>query len=202
MHVLSQYLSSALSGPVAELTILQIVLALLVAFVAGAQSAATVGLLPNVAFGIAAILASPPRAGRAYLAYAPVASRFALGFVLTFALFSFEAGWNGRPFPSWLATPGGLAFWLIALGAWIFTYWRKRQPVLTERTSNGLSFGLGFLAATLPSQCHPVSFPVILLYIAQSRALVLGLAITFAYAVGLSTLPFLCAWFSGGLRRK
>lgn len=201
MSSLSQYLASALSGPVAELSGQQVFLALIVVFLVGAQAAITTCLLPNVAWGLAAVALSPQRPGPAYLAYGGVAVRFALGYVLSFAALSLEAGWNGRPFPSWLSSPLGWTLWLAFAAAIATSLLRRRPFALSIRESNALSLSFGFLAAMLPTQCHPITFPVILLYIAQTRAIALGLALTLGYALGMSTLPFLCAWFSGSLRR-
>ena len=149
----------------------------------------------------------PPTRGHALM----LSAAYVLGMALTYALAGVAAGLSGAMLSaalqnSWVL--GGVAAVFVALALSMFGFYELQLPVglqsrlaeLTNRLPGGQFagvFSMGILSALIVGPCVAAPLAGALLYISQSRDVVLGGSALFAMALGMG-VPLLALGASAG----
>ncbi len=140
-----------------------------------------------------------------------LAASYSLGMALVYTLFGIAAGWSGEGLAASLQTPwvlGGFALMLVLLALSMFGFYELQLPAaMRERLAHASSrvrggkiagvFVMGGLSALIVSPCVAAPLAGALVYISQTRDVVLGGAALFALALGMS-VPLLALGLSSG----
>ncbi len=140
-----------------------------------------------------------------------LAAAYVLGIVITYALAGVAAGLSGAMLSAALQNPwvvGGFAAMFVALAASMFGFYELQLPVaLQSRLTNASNrfygghaagvFSMGVLSALILGPCVAAPLAGALLYISQSRDVVLGGSALFAMALGMG-VPLLVVGASAG----
>ncbi len=140
-----------------------------------------------------------------------LACAFVLGMAITYALAGVAAGLSGAMLSAALQNPwvvGGFAAMFVALAASMFGFYELQLPVsIQTRLANASNrfygghaagvFSMGVLSALILGPCVAAPLAGALLYISQSRDVVLGGSALFAMALGMG-VPLLVVGASAG----
>ncbi|UZG43888.1 protein-disulfide reductase DsbD [Caldimonas thermodepolymerans] len=182
-------------------------------FVAGVLLSLTPCVLPmlpilsSIIVGQAEADGRPVSRGRAF----GLAASYSLGMALVYTAFGVAAGLAGEGLAAWLQTPwvlGAFAALLVLLALSMFGFyelqlpsgWRDRVQQASGRLHGGrflAVFLMGGLSALIVSPCVAAPLAGALVYISQTRDVVLGGAALFALAAGMS-VPLLLIGASAG----
>lgn len=140
-----------------------------------------------------------------------LAASYALGMALVYTLFGIAAGLVGEGLAAWLQKPWVLALFalgLLALAGSMFGFYELRLPGAVQshaqRASNRLPaghvagvFAMGGLSALIVSPCVVAPLAGALVYLSQTRDVLLGGTALFSLATGMS-VPLLVLGASEG----
>jgi thiol:disulfide interchange protein DsbD len=140
-----------------------------------------------------------------------LSAAYVLGMALTYALAGVAAGLSGAMFAATLQNPwvlGGFSALFVALALSMFGFYELQLPValqsrlaeLTNRLPGGQFagvFSMGILSALIVGPCVAAPLAGALLYISQSRDVVMGGSALFAMALGMG-VPLLALGASAG----
>ena len=165
-------------------------------------------MLPILSSLIAGQGASAQPGGRGAFA---LSVSYSLGMALVYTALGMAAGWVGEGLAAWLQHPAVLSLFallLVLLALSMFGLyelqlperWRHGVAVLSGRMRGGRHLGvfaMGGLSALIVSPCVAAPLAGALLYISQTRDIILGGVALFALAMGMS-VPLLLLGASAG----
>ena len=140
-----------------------------------------------------------------------LAVSYSLGMALTYTLFGVAAGLLGEGLAAWLQNPwvlGSFGLMLVALALSMFGVYELQLPAALQTrvtmTANGLPggklasvFGMGALSALIVGPCVAGPLAGALIFISQTRDVLVGATALFSLACGMS-VPLLLVGLSAG----
>ncbi|HCM40277.1 MAG TPA: hypothetical protein DIS93_09925 [Bdellovibrionales bacterium] len=228
MDLMTDFLNRLLIGQNGELGLTQAVSAFFVAYIGGVLSSLTPCVYPMIPITVSVVggMGTGHRTWRKILVRGLV---YVSGMTAVYSFLGVLAGLTGKVFGSMTNTAGwyaslGIVMTLAALVMldvipfepmvhWerMKSFLRKLGPAHRNRSSASLpvrdremtvlgAFVLGASSGFIAAPCTTPVLAVILAYIAKTQSVGLGLALMFAFSVGLGTLLLVIAAFTGALQ--
>lgn len=225
MDSITQFLSNLLSAS-GELTLYQVLLAVLTAYVGGVLSSMTPCVYPMIPITVSVVGGFHTEQRRAWHEIWVRSLCYVSGMATIYSFLGVVAGLTGKVFGTLTNTMG----WYLGLGAIMtlaalmmmdivtfdpLAFWEslKRKfahgskgmhahPTPMERKEMTLlgAFSLGASSGFIAAPCTTPVLTSILAYIAKSQSVGLGLALMLAFSAGLGTLLLVIAGFAGSMR--
>ncbi|MFZ5519875.1 MAG: protein-disulfide reductase DsbD [Pseudomonadota bacterium] len=166
-----------------------------------------VPILSSILIGHGGAHDRPHRKGRGFL----LALAYALGMAVVYTLLGVAAGLAGEGLAAWLQNPwvlGAFGLLLVALALSMFGVYTLQMPAALQTRLSAASgrlrggtlagaAGMGMLSALVVGPCVAAPLAGALVYISQTRDVVIGGVALFAMAMGMS-LPLLAMGASAG----
>ncbi|MBI5336021.1 MAG: protein-disulfide reductase DsbD [Burkholderiales bacterium] len=166
-----------------------------------------VPILSSILIGHGGAHDRPHRKGRGFL----LALAYALGMAVVYTLLGVAAGLAGEGLAAWLQNPwvlGAFGLLLVALALSMFGVYTLQMPAALQTRLSAASgrlrggtllgaAGMGMLSALVVGPCVAAPLAGALIYISQTRDVVIGGVALFAMAMGMS-LPLLAMGASAG----